>query len=510
MTDHSDDRADGSSLTGTDLNLSSTWPVGERVGGGGFGQVYALEGGTQEAVAKFVPKASGADRELLFVGLENVRNVVPIIDSGEHRENWVLVMPRAATSLENYVEDKGRVLDFDDALAVLIDVATALVDLDGRVVHRDIKPGNILLLDGAWCLADFGISRYSEATTASSTHKWSGSPPYVAPERWRAERATSATDIYALGVVGFELLTGSLPFLGPSDEDFRDQHLHANVPSLDGVPAAIATVLEECLFKSGAARPSPANLLERLTRQKVAPVGGGLAALQIANQSEVRRQVESDREASVAVSAAELREERIAAANSIYERISNSLRDAIVAVAPSVEVKEDRNAGYARKLGWTMTLGQASMQFADWTTHVSNWGGWQAPAFTVDASGGLRVTFPRSPYDYEGRAHSFWFGDIQDEGAFAWYETAFMHTPLGSRGSTIDPFACDPGENAAKAVWNGMAEYQVAWPFTRLEPENLDEFIERWAGWFAAASSGQLGHPSRMPEHSPQGSWRRS
>ena len=253
-------------MKGTVLNLSSQWTVGDLLGSGGFGRVYELTGGDQSAVAKFVPKAPGADRELLFVELEDVRNVVPIIDAGEHQETWVLVMPRAEKSLRQHLENCGEVLDLDDAVAVLGDVATALVDLQGSVVHRDLKPENVLLLDGSWCLADFGISRYTEASTAPDTHKWAMSPPYAAPERWRSERATSAADVYALGVMGFEMLKGHRPFTAATMEDYRELHLHHNPPALDGVPVALATLLDECLFKSPATRPSPENLLARLNR----------------------------------------------------------------------------------------------------------------------------------------------------------------------------------------------------------------------------------------------------
>ncbi len=72
-----------------------------------------------------------------------------------------------------------------------------------------------------------------------------------------------------------------------------------------------------------------------------------------------------------------------------------------------------------------------------------------------------------------------------------------------------DPFALLPGEASAKALWSGMAEYQVAWPFTRLVVGELDEFVDRWLGWFAAAVQGALHRPSTMPERRPEGSWRR-
>ena len=159
-------------MTGTHLHLAHEWIVGDRIGGGGFGEVYAATNGDEEAAIKFVPKAPGADRELLFVGLAGFRNVVPIIDSGETPDSWILVMPRAQKSLRDHLAASGGHLEPSDAVAVMKDVCDALVDLNGKVVHRDLKPENVLLLSGHWCLADFGISRYAEATTAPDTQKY--------------------------------------------------------------------------------------------------------------------------------------------------------------------------------------------------------------------------------------------------------------------------------------------------------------------------------------------------
>ncbi len=497
-------------MKGAELRLSTTWIVGEQLNAGGFGRVFELVGDGEPVVAKFVPKAPGADRELLFVNLTPVRNVVPIVDSGEFQDYWVLVMPKAEKSLREHLESCGGAITVEDATGVLVDVAEALADLRSSVVHRDLKPENVLLFHGSWCLADFGISRYAEASTSPDTHKWAMSPPYAAPERWRAERASSATDVYALGVMGYEMIKGHRPFPGPGIEDFREQHLHAAVPVLDGVPVALATVLDECLFKAPAARPSPENLLTRLQRQRTSLKRGGLADLQAVNQAEVRRRLVADCEASAAVSAAELREQRVAAAKSTYERLASTMRDVITDVAPAVTLRQGLNTGHARRLGWSMQLGEATLTFDDCTSRPVSWGGWQAPAFELDAWGGISVRLARSKHGYEGRAHSLWYGDIQNEGDFAWHETAFMFAPLIRQRSSVDPFQLDPGESSAKALWNGMAEIQVAWPFTRLEPENLDEFVERWASWFAAAAQGKLSHPSQMPERSAQDSWRKS
>ena len=214
------------------------------------------------AAVKLIPKQPGADRELLFEDLTNVRCVVPIIDSGEWEAYWVLVMPRAAKSLRDHLKERGT-LQPDEAVAILSDIGMALADLHGKVVHRDIKPENVLLLDGRWCLSDFGIARYAEASTAPDTHKWAWTTAYNPPERWRSEPAVSASDIYSLGVMAFEMLVGRRPFLGP---DFRAQHLTEDAPSLPDCPTPLASLVTECLHKAPAVRPIAADLLERLGR----------------------------------------------------------------------------------------------------------------------------------------------------------------------------------------------------------------------------------------------------
>ncbi|GAA5700575.1 hypothetical protein AQJ43_31530 [Streptomyces avermitilis] len=136
---------------------------------------------------------------------------------------------RAEKSLRYHLQEHGR-LPLNEAVAVLSDVAEALADLkDREIVHRDLKPENILLLGGRRCLADFGIARYAEATIAKHTLKLAGTLAYMAPERWNNQRAASASDIYAPGVVAYELLEETPPFTGPYEHDYHDQHLHGPV-----------------------------------------------------------------------------------------------------------------------------------------------------------------------------------------------------------------------------------------------------------------------------------------
>jgi eukaryotic-like serine/threonine-protein kinase len=504
------------------------WLIGEPLGEGGFGQVCAAESAAGEpAAVKLIPKAPGAERELLFEDLAGARNVVPIIDRGETEDSWVLVMPRAEKSLRQHLKGAAGPLATVDVVAILSDIATALVDLDGRVVHRDLKPENVLLLDGRWCLADFGIARYAEATTAPDTRKYAWTKPYAAPEQWREERATSATDVYALGVIAYELLAGSRPFTGP---DFRDQHLHNIPPSLPSIPATLDALVQECLYKAPAARPSPANLVARLVRiAQLEASSGGLAKLEGIYRAEVSRRGETARLESASRSEAERRDDLFQAATAGLIRISDLLREAITEHAETATVEQDRGE-------WTIRLNQATLRLVPPTrTPADPWEARPAPVFDVIAHASLTLTVDETrklstrywwfdASDYNGRSHSLWFCDATEAGRYQWFETSFMVMPrpdklieLGQimaagmevRHGVLWPFSLDPGPVSAEALSAGM-RFLVAWPFTVVSIGELDEFIDRWAGWLADAALGRLQHPSELPERPTQGSWRQS
>ena len=361
-----------------ELQSGVEWVFGERIDGGGFGQVYAAKSAEiGPAVAKFVPKAPGAERELLFTDLKDVRNIVPIIDQGETEECWVLVMPPAEKSLRRHLREAGGPLGPAEAIGVLSDIAATLADLDGRVVHRDLKPENVLLLGGHWCLADFGISRYAEATTAPDTRKYSMSPGYAAPEQWRFQRAGTPADVYAFGVMAYELLSGSLPFTGP---DFREQHLNTAPPAPLAVNAVLSALVEECLYKAPEARPSPANILARLGRTTEPGPSGGLARLEQANLANVARQSEIGRDASARQSEAERRQVLSDTAVQALTRVAVTLRDAIMTVAPSASLSTGLT------IGWTIQLHKAELRLAPPVTPPANpWGARGIPAFDLIA-----------------------------------------------------------------------------------------------------------------------------
>jgi serine/threonine-protein kinase len=485
------------------INLNQEWYIGEQLGVGGFGRVHLAQSQSGEtAVIKFVPKAPGADREILFEDLDGVPNVVPVLDRGEWKDFWVLVMPKADKSLRDYLGENIEHLSIDDTVKVLSDVTQALVAIEGRVVHRDIKPDNILLLDGRWCLADFGISRYAEATTAPDTRKFAMTAPYAAPEQWRGERANSATDVYSMGVVGYELLAGQLPFLGPDVHDFRQQHLEDTQESISGVPVKLQSLIDECLYKSPEARPRPQNLLARLNKSVWAD-SEGASRLQQANALAVQKRAEAARQESLAKSDAERRLELCNAADLSLKHVVAILNDQILSNAPASEP-----TGPSRQWLWSLNdakLSVAPSRMAEPPSRDEAYG----PPFEIMAYSSITLQIAPDGHGFEGRSHSLWYCDAWEAGVFRWYETAFMIMPLIPKRGRIDPFALSPGRDAYVALSPVMADYQVAWPFAAIDQGDESDFIERWLGWFAEAAQGLLRHPSQMPERDPIGTWRR-
>jgi serine/threonine-protein kinase len=210
--------------------------------------------------------------------------------------------------------------------------------------------------------------------------------------------------------------------------------------------------------------------------------------LEEANREDVRRNAEISRQQSEAEIEAGRREVQTA-----------------ITQAASAAVLSPARGG-----GWTLKLNRAELTLSAMkrTTPVG-WGRYR-PAMDVIASAEIKVMIPQDQTGYAGREHSLWYADAKQAGAYGWYETAFMVMPLMTRPRPPQaPFSLDPGEEAGRAIGSGMADFQVAWPFTPVVVGDLVDFISRWAEWFANAAMGRLGHPSTMPERNPDGSWRR-
>jgi eukaryotic-like serine/threonine-protein kinase len=135
------------------------------------------------------------------------------------------------------------------------------------VLHRDVKPGNLLIRsDGLVKLSDFGIARSARSTPVTQTGYLPGTPVYMAPERGTGTGATTASDLYSLGIVAYECLTGQVPFVG-SPLEVALAHVERELPPLPpDVPAPVAALVADLTSKDPAARPSAADVAVRADR----------------------------------------------------------------------------------------------------------------------------------------------------------------------------------------------------------------------------------------------------
>jgi serine/threonine-protein kinase len=195
-------------------------------------------------------------------------NVLPLFDSGETNGLLFYVMPFVAgESLRAKLDREGQ-LPVDEAVRIASAIAFAL-DYAHRhgVVHRDVKPENVLLSDGVPMVADFGIakavssSRLDGPSTNPGLTKaghWIGTPSYMSPEQAMCEAVDGRSDIYALGCMLYEMLSGHVPFTGPSVQSVLTKHLVIPVPSVrearDSVPLNVDATIVRAMAKEPADR----------------------------------------------------------------------------------------------------------------------------------------------------------------------------------------------------------------------------------------------------------------
>lgn len=479
----------------TTIKLNRVWKLGPVLASGGFGRVHEAEADDgSAAVVKLIPKDPGAQRELLFEDISNGDNIIPILDTGEWQDNWVLVMPRADKSLRQHMADSGGQLTLEQTMPVLVDIAEALASIAGDVVHRDLKPENVLLYEGHWCLADFGIARYAGATTELETRKFAMTAPYAAPEQWRGERATSAADVYAFGVIAFELTQGQRPFAGP---DFREQHLNTTPPPPKGLTAPLSSVITECLVKAPAARPTAPSILSRL-RAFGNPSSAAATKLQEANNAINLKRSEEAAIKSAEKSRLEERGQLLEAAQRSFEEVVEALGRAVMDSASAAQVKATGTSTVFRLGDGALIIDTVQSAPADCLAAFN-----YEPTFDVVAYSAIAARKDRDRYGYAGRAHSLWFCDAHEEGVYRWYELAFMIMPGISERNELDPFALPPTEELAAVCFTPVTDIrQLAWKPVPFDQGDEGQFIERWLTWLAEAASGNLKHPSHMPEES--------
>jgi len=247
--------------------------IEREVGRGGMANVFlAVQESLSRAVALKV-LAPHLMRDSAFVqrflregriaaGLRH-RHIVPIFDVGVHDEHAYMALawlPRGSLG------SQALPLPAADALRMLREMAMALGHAHrAGVVHRDVKPENILIdEDDAYVLADFGIAQLansSQALTAEGSTV--GTPAYMAPEQWRGGEIDGRADLYSLGIVFYQCLTGRVPYSGTDGWSVGMQHMQAPLPLLPAPCSAWQPILDRLLGKLSQQRYPDADALLR-------------------------------------------------------------------------------------------------------------------------------------------------------------------------------------------------------------------------------------------------------
>ena len=220
-------------------------------------------------------EAVGRDRflrEIEFLARLQHPNILPLLDSGEAAGRLYFVMPYVeAESLRRLLERQGR-LPIADAVELGAAVADALDHAHRKgIVHRDVKPENILMADGRPLLCDFGISLEAAGQRITAAGLAVGTPAYMSPEQVSgSDDTTERSDIYSLGCVIYECLAGQPPFTGPDARAVMARHAIDPVPSLRAlrpeVPESVERAVATALAKAPQERFTPAAALAAALR----------------------------------------------------------------------------------------------------------------------------------------------------------------------------------------------------------------------------------------------------
>jgi hypothetical protein len=260
--------------------LGARYRLAERLGSGGMSVVWRGHDellGRQVAIKVLSPDLTDdqffRDRirhEATACGQLCHPNIVSVYDYGEATEPDGTTVPYLVMELVEGGSLSERLaagpLPWQLALQVCAEIAAALAAAhEVGLVHRDVSPANILMSRTGAKVVDFGISAVAGAPESKAPVL--GTPAYLAPERLNGTPAAPATDVYALGVLLYQALTGSLPWTAETAAQVLAQHRHADpapLPPVPGLPPEIAGLYNRCLAKRPASRPASADIARQL------------------------------------------------------------------------------------------------------------------------------------------------------------------------------------------------------------------------------------------------------
>ncbi len=193
-------------------------------------------------------------REASAVASLSHKNIVEIYDVGQENDDYYIVMEYVpGQTLKELIHKRGA-LHYVEAVDIMKQVASATAKAHSMgIIHRDLKPQNIMVTDsGVVKIGDFGIASIQSLSQVTQTDTIMGSLHYLAPEIARGEKATPQSDIYALGIVFYELLKGEVPFNGESPVNIALKHMRDELPSVREFNQFIPQSIENIIIKATA------------------------------------------------------------------------------------------------------------------------------------------------------------------------------------------------------------------------------------------------------------------
>ncbi len=240
----------------------------EPLGQGGFSTVYRAEHMSlgNEVALKILRSELAQDetfvrrfrREARRTVLLDHPNIVRVLDLDQVDGQLFIAMEYVPSQDLHDILIKERLLPLDRAVGIIRQLASALDYAHRRgLVHRDVKPGNVLVReDGVVKLTDFGLVKASEASQLTQTGTTLGTPAYMSPEQTRGEPVDSRADLYALGVMAYEFVTGRVPFQGDTPVSVVYMHVHETPPLPSLISQRASGPVEPVLLKALSKNPA--------------------------------------------------------------------------------------------------------------------------------------------------------------------------------------------------------------------------------------------------------------